>query len=354
MRLSIYQFLRVLYWALRGNRAVAPHMLGTLCSFVQNAVRLFQFRQSSRKRRPVVAIALIEHMGDIVAAEPIARLARRQFPTGYVCWITHVPYASLPNSYPEVDHVIEVRCLSEWMLLQKLDLFDVIWDLHINGRVCPQCGIRQIKLSYSPNEQNYYEYGSLLDVQCASAGLPKLNEGPIITPPPAAVAAVDALALPFHFLVIHCVSNDPQRHWPEAKWRELIARVLSVCSLAVVEVGSRPAIILLDSAQQLSVCGKLSVLETAEVIRRADLFIGIDSGPAHLANAVGTPGVILLGAYRSFERYMPYNGGYATGENAEIVRTTKGTVAELSVDAAFSAVMARIRSHQLHSTTPAR
>jgi heptosyltransferase-3 len=57
----------------------------------------------------------------------------------------------------------------------------------------------------------------------------------------------------------------------------------------------------------------------AEVIRRAALFVGIDSGPAHVANAVGTPGVILLGAYRDFGRYMPYSGAYQTGANATLV-----------------------------------
>ena len=58
--------------------------------------------------------------------------------------------------------------------------------------------------------------------------------------------------------------------------------------------------------------GMLSILETAEVIRRAELFVGIDSGPAHLANAVATPGVILIGQYNAFKRFMPYSGLYAT------------------------------------------
>lgn len=42
----------------------------------------------------------------------------------------------------------------------------------------------------------------------------------------------------------------------------------------------------------------LPLREVAEVIRRADLFIGTDSGPCHLADAVGTPGVILYAPHR--------------------------------------------------------
>jgi len=38
--------------------------------------------------------------------------------------------------------------------------------------------------------------------------------------------------------------------------------------------------------------------EAAELIRRADLFAGTDSGPAHLADAVGTPGAVIYAPHR--------------------------------------------------------
>jgi ADP-heptose:LPS heptosyltransferase len=41
--------------------------------------------------------------------------------------------------------------------------------------------------------------------------------------------------------------------------------------------------------------GKLSVQETADVLKKCDLFIGNDSGPAHLAGAVGIPTYVLFG-----------------------------------------------------------
>ena len=68
-----------------------------------------------------------------------------------------------------------------------------------------------------------------------------------------------------------------------------------------------------------SLCGKLTILESAEVIRRAKLFIGIDSGPAHLANAVGTPGIVLMGSYLGFNKYNPFSGDYGNGSNAKLI-----------------------------------
>jgi heptosyltransferase-3 len=82
----------------------------------------------------------------------------------------------------------------------------------------------------------------------------------------------------------------------------------------------------------MNLCGQLSILETAEVIRRADYFIGLDSGPSHLGNATGTFGIILMGALTTFPSYNPYSGGYGRQENARLVRKEGLACAELSFE----------------------
>ncbi len=58
----------------------------------------------------------------------------------------------------------------------------------------------------------------------------------------------------------------------------------------------------------------LSIRGTAELIRRCTLFVGMDSGPSHLADAVGTPGVILYqdgpGYAAQISKWKPAGGGY--------------------------------------------
>jgi ADP-heptose:LPS heptosyltransferase len=46
----------------------------------------------------------------------------------------------------------------------------------------------------------------------------------------------------------------------------------------------------------INLAGKTTLRETAALLSRARLFIGNDSGPAHLAAAVGVPVVVLSGA----------------------------------------------------------
>ncbi|MCP6657752.1 hypothetical protein NL521_27855, partial [Klebsiella pneumoniae] len=89
--------------------------------------------------------------------------------------------------------------------------------------------------------------------------------------------------------------------------------------IKVIEVGLQSDLGRSQSEHYIDLCGKLSLLETAEVIRGSKLFVGIDSGPAHIANAVGTYGIILLGQYRAFNCYQPYSGAFADGSMASVI-----------------------------------
>ena len=107
--------------------------------------------------------------------------------------------------------------------------------------------------------------------------------------------------------------------------------------LCVVELGLRSPLGRNDDENYRNLCGQTGIAESAEIIRRAALFIGIDSGPAHLANAVKTPGVILLGRYLTWDYYMPYTGFYADARNCRILRHA-GPVTDLPLDLCLNTV----------------
>jgi ADP-heptose:LPS heptosyltransferase len=365
MSLGPRLFLRACYWRLRRRPSEAAHMLAAAARALALAFRLWLARRwlacrwagrGPAGRRRSLAIVLVDRMGDIVAAEPIARLARERFPDARIHWIVQAPYAALPQTYPQVDAVVTVGCLTEWMLLETFRPFDVVWNLHINSACCPRCCVMRDDPGV-PGRLDYLDHGGLLASQCLSAGLAAIDAAPVIVPPPSAVAAVDALALPARCIVIHADPAEPARAWTLDKWRALVARLLAAAPEAtLLEIGTRRLVLAQDGARQRSLCGRLSLLQTAEVIRRASLFVGIDSGPAHLANAVGTPGVILLGRYRTFPSYTPFSGGYADGTRATLLRAALlhagGAAASLPVEGlpveavpvedVFAAVMARL------------
>ena len=188
-----------------------------------------------------------------------------------------------------------------------------------------------------------HDTNHVLEIACKCGGLPPLTEGPRLNIPRAVAAAVDRLQLPPRYVIVHATSNQDVRDWQTQKWQMLTQRIAAELDLAVVEVGLR-AKIAKGTANYVDLCGRLSILETAEVIRRAAVFVGIDSGPAHLANAVGTYGVILLGHYRSYRWYMPYSGAYGDGSNARIIHGDGPAATAIDVDEVFEAISARVRS----------
>lgn len=61
----------------------------------------------------------------------------------------------------------------------------------------------------------------------------------------------------------------------------------------------------------VNLCGRLSPRESAAAIERSDIFLGHDSGPMHLAAAVGTPSVAIFAARNIPRQWFPFGSKHA-------------------------------------------
>ena len=298
-------------------------------------------RRTTRRGNGVV-VALVEHFGDLIAAEPLIRAARARHREARLIFVVGEKYAALVADHPGIDELITVNCLSEWYLLSGRTGAIAEYDLHLPGRVCPVCQsvVRPTPPSQPVSVADYYARGSLLDAFSRASGLEACDRRPRLHLPTEAHAAVDRLSLPRDFLVVHCQSIQAERDWPAQRWADLVG-ALRGAGHRIVEIGLSP--VLPPAVRDIDLAGKLSLVETCEVIRRAGLFIGIDSGPAHVANAAGVPGILLLGEYAGFGRRMPYSGDYADGSLATIIQHD-GPLAELPVELALAAVQTRLQA----------
>lgn len=324
------------------RREYRMHRAKLWLGYLRNRSALARMRIRARHRgRKFIVIALIEHFGDIVACEPVSRHIRQRNPEACIVWCVSPRYRELVEHNPHVDQVITVNCLSEWTRLRDSGAFDEVVDLHFRNRVCNQCEepLHKTMGDAAVTTENYYDYGCLLEAYCRGAGLSALDETPRLYIPAPARERVRDLGLPGEYVAVHCLSNERQRDWQAAKWAELAAELREL-GLSIVEVGLKSN---MDGVRgdYVNLCGKLTLLETGEVIRGARLFIGVDSGPAHLANAVGTAGVILLGRYRAFDRYCPYSGGYGDGSNAELIYSD-GAAADIPASRVMQAITHRL------------
>jgi ADP-heptose:LPS heptosyltransferase len=98
------------------------------------------------------------------------------------------------------------------------------------------------------------------------------------------------------FVVLHPGANDLRRRWPLDRF-VAVARVLADEGLGVVVTGSpaesRLTAALTDAggANAADLGGRTSLAGLTGVLARAELVVSNDSGPLHLADALGTPTV---------------------------------------------------------------
>jgi heptosyltransferase-3 len=259
------------------------HIVGKFWSF---AMKYLQLRRLKSKigDRTLVAIILSEQMGDIIACEPVAREVRRQHPDGYIIWIVREPYIELVEHHPDLDGFLVEKCPSERVWLLKSGVYDKVYNMHISHRkcrYCPEDPVNPTADTIGLTFDNYLDRGDLLYTFSQGAGLPALTDDPRMYIPETVRQQIAELDLQQSPIVIHCQSSHVMRDWPADKWNRLVRWLLHTYPYPIIEVGVNP-IVHVNDPRFRSLCGQLSLLQTAEVIRQARLFIGIESGPAHM------------------------------------------------------------------------
>ena len=133
------------------------------------------------------------------------------------------------------------------------------------------------------------------------------------------------------FLVVHPWTSNPVKRWPAARYRELVRMMAQRLPVVVVggpeAVGVTSDVIPAGQPRVVNLVGGLSLSELAELLRSARLLVSNDSGPVHLAAAVGTPTVVLFGG--SSLAAGPRRWG-PLGEGHTVI--WKGSMEDITVD----------------------
>lgn len=116
-------------------------------------------------------------------------------------------------------------------------------------------------------------------------------------------------------IVVHPLSRSPKKRLSDDRYAGLLDSLAGEFGADIVIVGApgeeeKLARIrgLAKSRSRIHVFCR-SLLELAALLERADLFIGTDSGPAHIASAVKTPVVVMYGPSR-MEVWHPWGVPY--------------------------------------------
>ncbi|MFA7255268.1 MAG: glycosyltransferase family 9 protein [Candidatus Omnitrophota bacterium] len=107
------------------------------------------------------------------------------------------------------------------------------------------------------------------------------------------------------WIVLNPSASDVTKMWPAERFAELVTRIQKdrpSIFLAIGTAQDRPIIETLiknTSVPVFDLSGKLSLGMLGALLKRASLLVSNDSGPVHIATAVGTPVVSIFGRYEA-------------------------------------------------------
>lgn len=120
-----------------------------------------------------------------------------------------------------------------------------------------------------------------------------------------------------NFVTFSVGTKWPENDWGDARWGEALSALAAaspgtglVLTGSADEAARSDALAIHWKGPTLNLCGRLPPRESALVIARARLFLGHDSGPMHLAAAVGTPIVAVFSRKNKPGIWFPYGFGH--------------------------------------------
>lgn len=121
---------------------------------------------------------------------------------------------------------------------------------------------------------------------------------------------------PKPFMVVHPGANIQEKVWPVERMAAVVRELRGHFASVVVVGGAR------DMAQAASVanlagevdnrCGQMELRTLASLVSQAALYLGNDTGPTHMAAALGVPVVSIVDSEHQALRWGPYRPGDPT------------------------------------------
>ena len=319
-----------------------------------------------------ILVVKLATIGDLLLATPALRALRETYPQARIDLLVTPASAGLLDAWEVIDRVIVLdkylfdypqQFLKHPANLKRLqplwrDLRDGNYDAvvlmhHLTlffGRLKHQLLMRATGARWRVGLDN--GHGWFLNARVADDGFGAMHEAEYNLALAGAVGASTdnkRLALPIsdeeHRQARELVFGEPEnvarpiiamhpgsggystaRRWPPERFAQLAdtlyhdtgGQLLLVGGLEEAALHSQILGMMQSAMPARSLTGKGSIKVTAAALELADLFIGNDAGPMHLAAAVGTPTVAIFGLSNS-QAWGPYTGGVA-GKRAIVIK----------------------------------
>ena len=280
---------------------------------------------------PKFLIIRFSSIGDIVLTTPVIRCLKKQLPDAEVHFLTKEAFRSIVEHNPYIDKLHVLAHSRELMIHElKEENYDYVIDLHHNVRtlaVKKELG----KKSFSFHKLNIEKYiytslklNILPKVHIVDRYLATLksfgvkNDGAGLDYFISAKEETHKQDIPasHHAGYIACVIGAAHntKKWPVNKWKEFAHQMDHPLIIlgGKEDADNGKEIASVDPVKVYNACGKFSINESADLVRKAKIIVTHDTGLMHIAAAYKRPVVSLWGnTVPSFGMYPYYpDSGY--------------------------------------------
>ena len=269
-------------------------------------------------------------IGDVVHALPVLHLLRRKWPDAHIAWLVTPACSSLIDGHPLLDEVIlfergrfgrgwrdpkSAMGLHAFMKGLRQRRFDLVIDLQ--GLFRSGWMAFRTRSKVRVGFANGREFSPLFYTHRVEVGSGEQHAVDRYLKVASALGCGDApVAFPFHvtdddraqvasllgdarnekYAVLLPGTNWPTKRWPVERFKSMVAPLRDRLGLKSVVAGS-PAEVELASqvVGGINVAGKTTLRQLIALLQGAELVVANDSGPMHIAAALGKPMVALFG-----------------------------------------------------------
>ena len=302
-----------------------------------------------------ILIIKMSSLGDVIHALPFSAALRKLYPKAKITWLVHPQFAGFVPDAPTIDEVIffDKVAFNKMRLLGKINFlrtfrqelqakhFDLVIDLQglFKSAVVAALTGCQNRIGYCEMREGsglvskaicgthvndhvierYLDVARYLgaDVNEIKFPMPNLEKETAALQTKLIAAGVQSDPSPLTYVVLVPGARWETKEWPAEHYASL-AKKIAADGIYVVLAGGpdekrKGEIIeeLANSKKVINLIGNTSLRELAALIKGGKVYISADTGPLHVAAALGKPLIAMYGPTKA-DRTGPYGSDNAT------------------------------------------
>ncbi len=271
-----------------------------------------------------ILIIRTDRIGDVVLSTPTITAVRKAFPSAFIAAVVSPETKEIVAQNPHLNEVIiydkkskhrgilQTLRFAMWLRKKRFDLALILHSTNrINlvsflARIPKRVGYARRKMDFLLTDRLEYKkrLGEKHETEYSLDVLRSIGIKADMSPLVMSVKKEDekniddllkesGLKKGEKFIVLHPGASSISKMWPKgnfARTADILAEKFSMRAVLIsspeqVRIGEETSALMKN--KPLFLCGKTSLGELAVLFKRADLFISNDSGPVHIACAVG-------------------------------------------------------------------